>query len=160
MNKFFAIILISLSLLFIVSYFGLENSVQAGDVYREIRPDLPHYQVPYGGSANPAQNTGQANTNNGGVGGSEGSGVSLENPIKAKSFEDLIVNIINFLWRIAIIATPLMIVVGGIIITTSAGNPEQVRTGKNTIIWALAGFALILMSRGLFNLIKGIIGAS
>lgn len=85
--------------------------------------------------------------------------IKLENPIKATTTEELINNILQFIWEIALVATPVMIVIGAFIITTSAGNPEQVKTGKNTIVWALAGFALILLSKGLFALIQEIIGA-
>ena len=88
----------------------------------------------------------------------EAEDIHLENPIKATTTEALINNIINFIWEIALVATPLMVVIGAIIMTTSVGNPEQIKTGKNTIIWALAGFALILLSKGLFELIRKIIG--
>lgn len=84
--------------------------------------------------------------------------VTLQNPIKAETFQGLINALLDFIWKIALVATPVMIVIGGIIMVVSAGNPEQVKTGKNTVIWALAGFALIILARGLFDFIKMVIG--
>ncbi len=93
------------------------------------------------------------------VGNADVANPTLENPIKATSTQALIDSVINFLWKITLIVVPLMIIVGGIIMVTSAGNPEQFKTGRNTIIWALAGFGLILLSKGLFNVVKNVIGA-
>ena len=121
MKKFFILVLISISLLLVASYFiGLPNA--------------------------------SADT----MGGT----VELPNPIQSNTFKDLINSILNFIWGIVLVATPVMIVIGGIIMVTSAGNPEQVKTGKNTIIWSLAGFALIILAKGLFALIKTMIGVS
>ena len=121
MKKTFALVLISISLLTIISYFGIFGLAK--------------------------------------VSATDTDGIELPNPIHATTTEALINNILNFIWEVALAATPAMIVIGGLIITTSAGNPEQARTGKNTIIWALVGFSLILLSKGLFALIKTMIGA-
>ena len=83
----------------------------------------------------------------------------LCSPIEATSVEALIENITNWIYWIAIVVAPLMIVIGAILFMTSAGDPTKVQRAKKLIFWTVIGFAIILFSRGLIALIKTILGA-
>lgn len=85
-------------------------------------------------------------------------GITITNPLAFDTIEDLIIGLITFLWRIATAVTPLMIVIGGFYFVTSAGNPQQVTTGKKIILYTIIGYAIISISRGLIWVIRDILG--
>ena len=81
----------------------------------------------------------------------------LESPIEHKTFADLINAIIKFIFDIALVLAPLLIIIGGFYFVAAAGDPSKVETGKRIILYTLIGFLIILISRGLVEVIKGLI---
>lgn len=75
--------------------------------------------------------------------------VEIPNPLKAKSFQELIYGIIDFLYALAIPLAALMIIVAAFYFVTAAGKPEQITTAKNIILWTLIGFLIILCAKGI-----------
>ena len=59
----------------------------------------------------------------------------------------IIVTIINFLLNFVLILAILAVVVAGMYLVTSGGDEGQKDKAKNIIFYALAGIALILLSR-------------
>ena len=84
--------------------------------------------------------------------------ICICNPLSADSFEEIIDNIINFIFNIALVLGPLMIVWAGGLYVTSGGKPEQTTKAKNIIIYTLTGFAVILLSKGFVAIIKQLLG--
>jgi len=84
--------------------------------------------------------------------------IKFPNPIKATSFTGLTNDILNFLFTIAIILAPILLVIAGIIFMTAAGNPAKITTAKNMLLWTVVGFGIILLSKGLIGVLKGILG--
>ena len=84
--------------------------------------------------------------------------VIIENPLTATSLEEIVDNIINFVFKIAIALAPLMIVIGAFYIMTAGGDTNRVTTGKNIILYTLIGFAIILLAKGLVAVIKQLLG--
>jgi hypothetical protein len=82
----------------------------------------------------------------------------LCNPLIDGSFEAIIGRLIDFLFSIAIILAPLMIVLGGYLFLTSAGDAKKVGQGRNLIIWAAVGFGTILLAKAFVSLIGVILG--
>ena len=76
------------------------------------------------------------------------------NPIDADSFEEIINNIVDFIYTISLAIVPLMIVWAGVLYVTSGGDPKKVETAKNIILYTLAGFAVILLSKGFIAIIE------
>lgn len=76
---------------------------------------------------------------------------------EAETFEEFIMNIIDFFFTIALALVPLIIVLAGIFMVTSTGNPEQFEKGKKIIIYALIGLVIILISKGLIALIEQVL---
>ncbi len=82
----------------------------------------------------------------------------LENPLEIDSIEGLIQNIVDWIFKIALIIAPIIIVIAGIVIITAGGNPDRITKGKKIIIWTVIGFLIIVFSKGIINLIEYVIG--
>jgi len=91
-------------------------------------------------------------------GNTGGSGVELQNPVGADSIIEIINNIIGALQ--VYIAPPIvaiMVLIGAFQILFAAGNPERVKTGRKTIIYAVIGYAIIFVAGGITSLIENIL---
>jgi hypothetical protein len=63
----------------------------------------------------------------------------------------------NFVINIVTICAGIIIIIGGYLMITSAGNPEQFEKGKKTLIYGAIGFILILAAKGLAEEIMSIV---
>jgi hypothetical protein len=70
----------------------------------------------------------------------------------------VLAKILDLLYYIAIPITSIMVLWGGFQILTAAGKPEQVKTGGKTVLYAAVGFAVVIISRYVVNLISDILG--
>ena len=84
--------------------------------------------------------------------------VCICNPIQATEFEGIIDNIIDFIFKIALVLAPLMVVIGGVLLVTSGGNAQQITQAKNLILWTAIGFFILLLAKGILSLIEQILG--
>ena len=50
----------------------------------------------------------------------------------------------------------IMIIVGGIMILTASGSPDKVQTGRQTILYAVIGFVIVLVANGIMLTVKSI----
>ena len=85
-------------------------------------------------------------------------GVTIENPLKAKTFWELIDNIINFIFYLAIAIAPIMFIIAGFYFITAAGDPEKINTAKKMILWTLVGLLIVMSAKGLIALFQEIFG--
>jgi len=67
-------------------------------------------------------------------------------------------NIINFIFTIAVILAPILLVIAGVIFMTAAGDPGKVKTARSMMLWTIVGFGVILISKGLVSVLKNILG--
>ena len=84
--------------------------------------------------------------------------IEIENPITATSFESVIDNAIDFVFKIAIVLAPLMAVIGGFLLLTAGGNLNQVGQAKSLLLWTAIGFLVVLLSKGILAIINQILG--
>jgi hypothetical protein len=84
--------------------------------------------------------------------------VCIDNPLQANNLEELVNNIINFIFWVGMALTPIMIIIAGFNFITAAGDPKKVTTAKNIMIWTAVGLAIILLAKGLVAVLKGVIG--
>lgn len=84
----------------------------------------------------------------------------IPNPLEHESIEELLNAIVDFIFYVALVVAPIMIIIGGFLFITSRGDPEQVSQAKKLIIYALVGLAIIYMSKILIGLIRQVLGAS
>jgi len=84
--------------------------------------------------------------------------VCIDNPLIADSFETIIDNLIDFIFNIAVVLAPLMLIIGGFLFVTAGGSPEQISRAKNLLIWTAIGFLVVLLSKGILGIINKILG--
>ncbi len=86
-----------------------------------------------------------------GPGGGTGIGpIRLVNPLgEGSTIMTIINNILNYLIYISVPILALMILIGGFQILTARDNPEKIKSGRNTIMYATIGFTIILISKGI-----------
>ncbi len=82
----------------------------------------------------------------------------INNPLDIDTVVELINRILDFIWKLAIVFAPVMLLVGGFYIMTAGGNPTNFEKGKKIMIYTIIGFAIVLLSRGIVALVKDIIG--
>jgi len=67
-------------------------------------------------------------------------------------------NIIDFIFKIAIVLAPLMVIIGGFFLVTAGGDLNKVNQAKNLLLWTAIGFAVVLLSKGILAIINQILG--
>lgn len=65
----------------------------------------------------------------------------------------LIGNVVNLLIVISGVIAVIMIIIGGIRYTTSAGDAGQAKSARDTIIYAVAGLVVAIMSFAIVNFV-------
>ncbi len=83
--------------------------------------------------------------------------IPVPNPVGDKNLVDIINIAIGFLVTISIPIAVIMILIGSFQMLTAGGNAEQFRRGSKSIMYAIIGFALVLVSKGIITLVREII---
>lgn len=85
-------------------------------------------------------------------------GGGIKNPLEGLDTLEQVLNAIaDFLFTISIPIVVIIIIVGAFQFLTAGGNEEKIRKGKRTITWAVIGFAVILISGSIAELIKNLL---
>lgn len=79
--------------------------------------------------------------------------IELENPVSANSVPELINTVIKAILGIVGAVALLYLVLGGFTWLTSQGNPEKVKKGRETLVWAIFGLAMIFFSYVILNFV-------
>ena len=114
-----------------------------------------------GGTGSATGGTGDATGGTGSATGGAGSNgpLKLSNPLGTENIMDVINSVLNYLIYISVPILAFFILWGGFQILTARDDPEKVKNGKATIKWAVLGFAIILISKGvaliLLTILKG-----
>ena len=75
------------------------------------------------------------------------------------SLRQLILTFLNFFLGFLGLISVIMIIYGGILYVTAAGEQEKVDKGKKIIMYAIVGIVIILLAFALVNTILGGLGA-
>ncbi len=87
-------------------------------------------------------------------------GISIPNPLSCPDVGCVLKRIAGFLFAIATPILAIMVIWAGFLFLTSGGNPEKVATAKKALIWAVIGFAIVLINWGFADIIAEILGGS
>lgn len=79
--------------------------------------------------------------------------ITIQNPLVADSFVELILIIINFLFYLSLPIASLIIVISAWNLLLSSGEPEKVKNSRNMIIYALVGVLVLYLSVAIVNLL-------
>ena len=85
--------------------------------------------------------------------------IKLSNPLKTTSVSVLIGNVIDAVLGIVGSLALVMFIYGGFTWMTASGNEQSVTKGKNILMWAAVGLAVIFLSYALVKFIIKAIGA-
>jgi len=78
-------------------------------------------------------------------------------PLGGQTLADIVGNISKWLLNLAIILGPVLLVIGGIIFMTAAGDPNRISTAKRIILWTIVGFLIILLAGGIVSVVKNLL---
>ena len=109
-----------------------------------------------GGGTTGGGTTGGGTTGGGTTGG--GSETTIVNPLTTNSFDEIINNVTDFLFKVALVVGPLMIVIAGFMLMTAADDTGKVTKAKQIIFYTLIGLFIVLFARGLVSVLKQVIG--
>ena len=84
----------------------------------------------------------------------------LKSPLGCGSLEDCANKVIDFIFYIAVVLAPLMIVIAGYFFITAAGSAEKVNQAKRIITWTVIGILIVMLSRAIVTLIEKVLGGS
>ena len=97
-----------------------------------------------------------------GTGGGAGTGTAAASSSDAicgatgqGEFEAIMTNIINTILIVLGMIAVIMIIVGGIRYTTSNGDSSQIQSAKNTIMYAVIGLVVAILSFAIVNFVIG-----
>ncbi|MBL7141539.1 hypothetical protein ISS21_00340 [Patescibacteria group bacterium] len=79
--------------------------------------------------------------------------VTLKDPLGERDVPELAGSIIQYILGIVGVLALVMFIYGGIIWMTSGGSPEKIKTGKDTIVWAILGLAFIFFSYAILDFV-------
>jgi len=85
-------------------------------------------------------------------------GVTIDNPLAANSFAELIDAIINIIFYLAVAIAPIMFIVAGFYFITAAGEPEKILIAKKMILWTFIGLLVVVSAKGLIMLFGEVFG--
>jgi len=93
-----------------------------------------------------------------GDGDGNGGPIGLTNPLQAKTLQEAIDALINFLFFLAMALAPILIIYAGFLILTASGDATKITKARQIILWTLVAVAIILLAKGLPSLVKGALG--
>ncbi len=73
---------------------------------------------------------------------------------KHQKIEDVIDAVSKWIFILALVIAPLMVLLGGFYMLTSAGDPTRSTKGKKIIIWAMVGLGVILFAKAFISLVR------
>lgn len=79
-------------------------------------------------------------------------------PTGAGSVANTISTILNTVYSAAGIAAVAFMIVGGYKIIVSSGDPQNLKEGQDTLLWALAGLVIVVTTGLVINLIARLLG--
>lgn len=84
--------------------------------------------------------------------------IELSNPLRYGDIKDLIDAIINFLFTVSIPIAAILIIIGGFLMVFSGGDVYKVEKARNLFLYTAIGFAIILLAKGLVEVLKSVLG--
>lgn len=87
-------------------------------------------------------------------------GQTLQNPLKAESFADLVRGLADAIIKISIPLVGIFIVYAGFLFVTAGGDEKKLETAKTTFYWTMIGAAVLLgssaLARAIVDLVKSL----
>lgn len=102
-------------------------------------------------------NPGGTGTNPGGT-GTNPTSITIPNPLgEGATIATLLTRLTDFLVLIAVPILSLMVLIAAFYMLTAGGDEKKFELGKKVLLYAVIGFAILLVSEGLIKLIESIL---
>lgn len=72
------------------------------------------------------------------------------------TFITLLETVVNWFFAVILVLSVLILLYGSFLFLTAAGSDEKVGQAKTLMIWAVVGFSVALLSRGILLMVCGI----
>ena len=89
-----------------------------------------------------------------------GGGIRISNPLKADTIIGVWDSITTYLIYTGGFVVAIVVIYGGFQILTAGGQPEKFTTGRKTILYAVIGYGIIIISKGVTLILKQLLGGS
>ena len=84
--------------------------------------------------------------------------ITVPNPLgNVRDIGGLLHRIAGFLFAIAAPILTIMVLWAGFQFLTSAGEPEKLATARKTLLWAVLGFAIVLINWGFAYIVREVL---
>jgi len=84
--------------------------------------------------------------------------VTIPNPLDADTIPELIEDIGDLIFYVGLALVTLMILIGGFIFITAAGDPQKVASAQRIFFWTAIGAAVIIFAKATTGIIAYILG--
>lgn len=84
--------------------------------------------------------------------------ITIDNPLTSSTFSEFIDKLISFVFTLALILFPILLIVAGIMFLTAGGDPAKVQQARKLLIYAVIGFAIIALAKLFVALIQQVFG--
>jgi len=75
--------------------------------------------------------------------------------IPSVSADDVLANGLNLVYFLAAVIAVIVVIIGGVLFATSAGNAASVTKAKNMILYAVVGLVVVLAAFAITNFVNG-----
>jgi len=82
----------------------------------------------------------------------------LSNPIRAATVTQVLVNLIQWLLGISAIIAMLALIAGAMRFILAMGKEQEIVKAKSIMLWAIAGFVLIILAFVIVNVVPRVLG--
>ena len=79
-------------------------------------------------------------------------------PGRIKTLSEIVNEVLDYIFWIAIVLTPLLIIIAAFYFIFSGGSRERIATAKRIIFYAIIGFIVALLSKAIIGIIRSIFG--
>jgi len=79
--------------------------------------------------------------------------LTLPDPLNHRDIPTLVTDIIKYVLRMVGVLALAMFIYGGVIWMTSGGSEKQIKKGKDTLVWAIFGLAIIFFSYAILDFV-------
>ena len=86
--------------------------------------------------------------------------VAIPDPLGGKTFQDLVGKFVDFAELLLAPLSAIMVLLAGFFYMTAGGNPEKIKRAHKTLLWALAGIAVVLLAEVACSIVATALGAA
>ena len=84
--------------------------------------------------------------------------IEFTNPLQYDTFTEFVGHFGNWMFTMALAIVPVAVVVGAFFILSAGGKAENMKKGRDIILYAVLGLAILLFARGIASVVLHLFG--